>query len=175
MAPSATTEQNLALSLATIPVLVAALLLIGIASPAAAHLAIRLDLMAPQDGQRIDPPVDVEVVARPMLLGVPQTTFTMRLDGQPLDPATGLPAASPVATPIRVNQTRRIRLGSLPAGQHTLEVSYRPDQDAPVTTSRVTFTVTPHRALPAIWPAAGLAGLLGLAAAGLLARRRLAI
>jgi hypothetical protein len=56
------------------------------AMPAGAHVAIRLDIMAPQANQTIGPVSELVVVARPMLLGVPETTFTATVDRRPVDP-----------------------------------------------------------------------------------------
>jgi hypothetical protein len=74
--------------------------------PAAAHVAIRLDVMAPQANQTIGPDSELVVVARPMLLGVAEVSFTATVDSRPLDPATGRVTDQPVPVLIRVNETK---------------------------------------------------------------------
>jgi hypothetical protein len=142
------------------------------AGPAAAHVAIRLDVMAPQANQTIGPDSELVIVARPMLLDIPELTFTPTLDGRPLDPATGRPADRPVPLPIRVNQTRRIPLRGLAPGSHVLAISYRPDTDAPTLATTVPVTVTAGRSrLARLALPAGLAVLLLAAAAAVIWRR----
>jgi len=140
--------------------------------PATAHVAIRLDVMAPQANQTVGPDSELMVVARPMLLGIPEVTFIATVDGRPLDPATGHPADRPVPVPIRVNQTRRLPLRDLAPGRHVLAVSYRPDIDAPtlVTTVPVTVAAGQNRLARLVLPA-GLAILLAAAAAAVVRRR----
>lgn len=127
------------------------------ATPAGAHVAIRLDIMAPQANQAISPDSELVVVARPMLLGVPKTTFTATLDGRPVDPATGRVTDQPVPVLIRVNETKRIPLRGLPAGTHAVGVAYRPDRDAPVLHSSVPVVVRASR------PARLLLSVVGVA------------
>jgi hypothetical protein len=143
------------------------------AGPAAAHVAIRLDVMAPQANQTIGPDGELVIVARPMLLGIPEVTFTATVDGRPLDPATWRPADRPVPVPIRVNQTRRIPLRGLAPGNHVLAISYRPDTDAPTLATTVPVTVIAGQSRPArLALPAGLAVMLLAAAAAVMRRRR---
>jgi hypothetical protein len=140
--------------------------------PAAAHVAIRLDVMAPQANQTIGPDSELVVVARPMLLGVPEVSFTATVDGRPLDPATGRVTDQPVPVLIRVNQTKRIPPRGLTPGSHAVGVTYRPDRDAPVLHSTVPVTVTPGQGrLARLAVPAGLAVVL-VAAAAVVWRRR---
>lgn len=144
------------------------------AGRAAAHVAIRLDVMAPQTNQTIGPnDSELVIVARPMLLGIPEVTFTATVDGRPLDPATGRPADRPVPVPIRVNQTKRIHLRGLAPGRQVLAISYRPDTDSPtlVTTVPVTLTADQSRLARLALPA-GLAVLLVAVAVAVVLRRR---
>jgi hypothetical protein len=140
--------------------------------PAAAHVAIRLDVMAPQANQTIGPDSELVVVARPMLLGVPEVSFTATVDSRPLDPATGRVTDQPVPVLIRVNETKRIPLRGLTPGSHAVGVTYKPDRDAPVLHSTVPVTVTPGQSrLARLAVPAGLAVVL-VAAAAVVWRRR---
>jgi hypothetical protein len=140
------------------------------ATPARAHVAIRLDVMAPQANQTIGPDSELVVVARPMLLGVPEVSFTATVDGHPLDPATGRVTDQPVPVLIRVNETKRIPLRGLTPGSHAVGVTYKPDRDAPVLHSTVPVTVRQSRQDRLTLAAAALGALL--AAVLVVARRR---
>jgi hypothetical protein len=141
------------------------------AVPARAHVAIQLHIERPRPGERVGPDAQLVVYAQPMLFGVPETTFVVRLDGRPLDPATGAPAARP--TPVRIEAGRRVRLllRDLSPGPHLLTVRYRPDRDALPLEASVRFVVGGGGASP--WPFAGAGlGAAALAAAGVLRARR---
>lgn len=112
-----------------------------LAVPARAHVAIRVLIISPNEGERVGPDTDVRLFAQPFLGGVDQTTFSVELDGGPLDPASGQPAAEAVEVPIRVEEARRIPLASLAEGSHTLTVTYRPDLDEAPQQESVTFVV----------------------------------
>ena len=133
------------------------------AAPAAAHLAIRLDIRAPQPGQHVGHDVDVVVFAQQTLAGVDQTSYSASLDGHPLDPASGRVIAQSQLSVIHVNAEVHIALRGLATGGHELAVSYRPDTDMPIFHTSVRFTVGPRRAPIALFGAAAIA-LAGLAA-----------
>lgn len=146
------------------------------APPALGHVAIQLHIERPARGARVGPDTELVVYAQPMLFGVPETTFVVELDGQPLDPRTGRPGPAP--RPLRIRADRRVTvpLRGLAAGRHELTVRYRPDRDALPLEASVTFEVVEEVGGVApggrlLWPLAG-AGL-GLAAlAGAVAARR---
>jgi hypothetical protein len=119
----------------------AATLLAGVtASPAQAHVPIVLLVMAPQDGQTVDPNPQIDIYAQRTLGGVDQVAYTLTLDQRPIDPASGrISAARP--TPIRAGQHAHVPLHDLAPGQHRLELRYRPDNDEPVMGDTVAFTV----------------------------------
>ena len=117
-------------------------LLVGTAAPAVAHLAIRLDIHAPQEGARVGRRVDLVIFAQPTLAGVDHTTFTVALDARPLDPTTGRTTAVPVPAIIAVSTTRTVVLDHLTPGKHQATVTYRPDVDEPLTRTSVDFVTT---------------------------------
>ena len=142
----------------------------GSALPASAHLAIRLDVRAPEAGQHVGTSTKAIVFAQAMLAGVDYVIFTTTIDGRPIDPASGAFAGRPAPSEIQVSTSREIPLRNLALGAHRLAVSYRPDVDEPTTETSVEFVVTSprRRALP--WVIATIAGLA--AATVLLVRRR---
>lgn len=125
------------------------------ARPAEAHVAIRLLITSPSEGDRVGAELVAEVFAQPFLGGVDGTTFSVDLDGRPLDPGTGRHVSTPVETPIRVEETKSIRLHGLAEGEHTLMVTYRPDVDEPPEEESVTFVVVGSSPLLAGGIAAG--------------------
>lgn len=110
-------------------------------TPAIAHLAIRLDIRAPESRQRLGSDTDVIVFAQPTLAGVDHVSFTATLDGEALDPATGRSSSQPVPLDIRVSTSKRIPLRNLTPGAHRFTISYRPDTDEPTRETTVEFTV----------------------------------
>jgi hypothetical protein len=145
------------------------LVLLSTARPAEAHVAIRLLITSPGEGDRVRADPVVEVFAQPFLGGVDGTTFSVELDGRPLDPVTGRPASTPVETSIRVEETRSIRLHGLAEGEHTLTLTYRPDVDEPPREASVTFVVAGSSSLLVGGIAVGaIAAILGV----LILRRR---
>ncbi len=148
--------------------------IVSMVSPAAAHLAIRLDIRYPQPGAHVGHDVDVVVFAQPTLAGVAQTTYSATLDGHPLDPRTGRFVAQAEAPLIRANTDTRIPLRGLPRGPHELAIAYRPDADMPILHTSVAFTVGgggSHGALLAVVLAVVALGLMALAVLGLRRRR----
>jgi hypothetical protein len=137
----------------------------SLASPAAGHVAIRVLITFPQPGERVGPHTELRVYAQPFLGGVDATTFTVELDGRPLNAVGRLMR---VATPIsiRIEETKRIPLHDLSEGDHTVTLSYRPDTDEPAAGGSVTFVVDkggPSRVLVA----AAIVGAAILVLAGL--------
>jgi hypothetical protein len=113
----------------------------SMAGRAEAHVAIRLLITSPGEGDRVGANFVAEVYAQPFLGGVDGTSFSVDLDGRPLDPGTGRHVSTPVETAIRVEETRSIQLHGLAEGPHTLMVTYRPDVDEPPEEASVTFIV----------------------------------
>jgi hypothetical protein len=140
--------------------------------PAAAHVAIRLDIMASQANQTIGPDSELVMVARPILLGVPEASFIATVDGRPVDPATGRVTEQPVPVLIRVNETKRIPLRGLTPGGHAVGVTYKPDRDAPVLYSTVPVTVTPGQSRLARLAVPAVVAVVLVAAAAVVWRRR---
>ena len=122
-------------------VVTAATALALFAGPAVAHLAIRVDIRAPQGGQRVGPNTDVVLRAQPMLAGVAHTAVTAYLDGHPINPANGAAASRAMPVDMTLLAQRRIPLRRLGVGTHTVTISYRPDVDEPVFRSSVSFVV----------------------------------
>jgi hypothetical protein len=131
------------------------LMLLSMARPAQAHVAIRLLITSPGEGDRVGADPVVQVFAQPFLGGVDGTSFSVGLDGRPFDPSTGRAASAPVETPIRVEETRSIQLHGLAQGEHTVTVTYRPDVDEPPEEASVTFVVAGSGPLPLAGIAAG--------------------
>jgi hypothetical protein len=111
------------------------------------------------------------VFAQPFLGGVDGTSFSVDLDGRPLDPGTGRHVSTPVESPIRVEETRSIQLHGLAEGEHTLMVTYRPDVDQPPEEVSVTFVVEGSSPLLAGGIAAG-AIVVAIVGVWFLRRRR---
>jgi len=108
---------------------------------ASAHLAIRVDIRYPPPEARVGSDLDAILFAQPTLAGVAQTTYTLSLDGHPIDPASGRPESQVMASVIRVNTEVRVPLRHLSRGHHELVVAYRPDVDMPVFKTSVGFSV----------------------------------
>jgi hypothetical protein len=147
----------------------ALLILMVTAGPAAAHLAIRLDIRAPEDGSKVGPRTELEVYAQPTLAGVDHTTYRVILDGKSIDPATGKPTSNDTVTNIEVSTSRRTPLVLTP-GSHHLAVEYRPDIDEPVRDVSIDFTVRTTKSTR--WADALIAGAVIVAAATFVAVRR---
>lgn len=96
--------------------------------PARAHVPIILVITAPQMGERVGTDTELRVFAQAAIAGVEETSFTVDLDGRPLDPASGRPAAAPVEVIIRVDETKQIPVRGLSDGEHTLTVTARPHE-----------------------------------------------
>jgi hypothetical protein len=145
----------------------------GVASPAEAHVPIVLLVMAPQDGQTVDPNPQVVIYAQRTLGGVDQVAYTLILDQKPVDPASGRTGAAWPA-PIRAGQQAHLPLHDLAPGRHRLELRYRPDKDEPVMGDSVAFTVrapaAPSQRTMMLAVALGLAA--AAAGAGWWARRQ---
>jgi len=77
---------------------------VSLASPAAGHVAIRVLITFPQPGERVGPHTELRVYAQPFLGGVDATTFTVELDGRPLNAVGRLMR---VATPSPSGSKRR--------------------------------------------------------------------
>lgn len=143
------------------------------AAPAAAHLAIRLDIRSPQPGQHVGRDVDVVLFAQPTLAGVAQTTYTVTVDGRTVDPAAGSFAPHATSAVIHVGTEARIPLRGLGRGGHVVTISYRPDADMAVVDTSVSFTAGgPGAHTPFLSSAAPFAVVLVGAALVLLALRR---
>lgn len=143
-----------------------------LAGPVRAHVAIILLVVAPEDGATLGPDTELVVRAQPALNGVEETSFTVTLDGRPLDPGTGRLADDTRPIPIRLHETERIPLRGLEPGPHRVTVTYRPDVDAAPRKETVVFSVTD----PMSWvvPVASVAAtvfLLGLTTAAFRLRR----
>jgi hypothetical protein len=138
--------------------------LLSMAGRAEAHVAIRLLITSPGEGDRVGADLVAEVYAQPFLGGADGTNFSVDLDGRPLDPGTGRHVSTPVETPIRVEETRSIQLHGLAEGEHTLTVTYRPDVDEAPEEASVTFVVEGSSPLLAGGIAAGAiaVAILGL-------------
>ena len=147
----------------------ALLFLVATAGPAAAHLAIRLDIRAPEDGSKIGPHSELVVYAQPTLAGVDHTTYRVILDGKSIDPVTGRPTSDDTTTNIEVSTSRRTPL-NLTTGSHHLAIEYRPDIDEPVRDVSVDFTV--RKAKSTRWADALIAGAVMVGVATLVAVRR---
>jgi hypothetical protein len=144
-------------------------------SPAAAHVAIRLDIRSPAPDATVDSNVSVIVVAQPTLAGVDHVAFTAALDGRPVDPRTGRRVTETRPMKIPASSSRTIPLRNLPSGRHEITLRYRPDLDEQPSVASVRFTV--RRAAGQgrlVGIVAGTATLLGAGAVGLRlhARRR---
>jgi len=124
-----------------VAVVMVATVVVSLASPAAAHLAIRVDIRAPEAGQRVGPNTDVVLFAQPMLAGVAHAAVSVYLDGHPINPATGSAASRALPVDIALLAQRRVPLRHLGVGSHTIAISYRPDVDEPVFRSSVSFVV----------------------------------
>lgn len=147
---------------------VAAALAVGLVilagPPAAAHLAIRLDIVAPRPGARVHPTLDAIVFAQRTLAGVDAVTFVPLVDGAPISSGIEISADAEVRVPLR----------ALAPGSHTFAVRYRPDVDEPVATTSVAFVVdrpNQHHAA-AIVAAAVAVAVLVVTAVGLIVIRR---
>jgi hypothetical protein len=140
--------------------------------PVAAHLAIRLDIQAPEPDQHVDPDTEVVIFAQPTLAGVDHAAFTASLDGRPVDPVSGRPTPQPVSTEIRVSASTRIPLHGLSSGNHRFTISYRPDTDEPIKQSTVDFVVRKRRVSRLPWVGLGAAALAVGAALTVNRRRR---
>ncbi|MGH2683384.1 MAG: hypothetical protein ACRDIX_09155 [Actinomycetota bacterium] len=147
-------------------------LLMGSTAPAAAHIAIRLDIRAPQPGQRVPPDTSAVIFAQRMLGGRDRVDFTVTLDGRTLDPETGRVGGTGSPATIEVDQTLRIPLRSLATGSHALTVTYRPDTDAPILENSVEFVVGESSGAPFAVAAVGSIAVLALASMLLMHRRR---
>jgi len=145
------------------------LFLVATAGPAAAHLAIRLDIRAPEDGSKVGPHTDLVVYAQPTLAGVDHTTYRVIVDGKSLDPKTGRPTSDDTVTNIEVSTSVRTPL-SLAPGTHHLAVEYRPDIDEPVRDVSIDFTVRATKSTR--WADALIAGAVMVAVATFVAVRR---
>jgi hypothetical protein len=139
------------------------------AGPAAAHLAIRLDIRAPEDGSTVGPHTDLVVYAQPTLAGVDHTTYRVILDGKSIDPTTGRPTSNETVTNIEVSTSHRTPL-SLAPGTHHLAVEYRPDIDEPVRDVSIDFTVRKTKSTR--WADALIAGAVMVAVGTFVAVRR---
>jgi len=145
------------------------LFLLATAGPAAAHLAIRLDIRTPEDGAKVGPHFELEVYAQPTLAGVDHTTYRVIVDGRSIDPATGKPTSNDTVTNIEVSTSRRTPL-TLSPGSHHLAVEYRPDIDEPVRDVSIDFTVRTNKSTR--WADALIAGAVMIAVATFVAVRR---
>ncbi|HEX9549401.1 MAG TPA: hypothetical protein VF942_18815 [Acidimicrobiales bacterium] len=145
-----------------------------VVAPAAAHLAIRVDIRYPQPDSHVGPDVTAVVFAQQTLAGVPQTTFSASLDGHPLDPATGRLVPQTETTVIRVGTETRIPLRRLAKGRHELAIAYRPDTDMPILHTAVNFTVgsgSSYRSVAVVVLAVAMASVVALAVIGVRRRR----
>jgi hypothetical protein len=136
--------------------------LVALSPPAAAHLAIRLDIRWPQPGSSVGRSTDALVFAQATLAGVDSVTFTPLLDGQPVGP-TRL---------IRVSTEEHVALPMLAPGHHTFAVRYRPDVDEPVTITSVAFTVRRPGSHAGVIAAGVALALVVVVAGGVLVARR---
>lgn len=152
---------------AVLVTLVAAVLTAG---PAAAHLAIRLDIRAPEEGSKVGTRSELEVYAQPTLAGVDHTTFRVIVDGKTVDANTGRPTSGDGTTNIAVMTTHRTPLNLAP-GHHQVAVEYRPDIDEPVQQTKVDFQVRAP-AKSSKWADALIAGAVMIAVATFVAVRR---
>ncbi|MBV8958515.1 MAG: hypothetical protein JO087_07075 [Actinobacteria bacterium] len=140
------------------------------AAPASAHLAIRLDIRAPEDGSKVGPRVELEVFAQPTLAGVDHTEFRVIVDGDSVDANTGKRTSSDDTTTIAVSTTHRTPLNLAP-GRHHVVVEYRPDIDEPVRQTAVDFQVR-QPAKASKWTNALIAGAVMVIVATFVAVRR---
>lgn len=136
---------------------------------ASAHLAIRLDIRAPEDGAKVGPHSELVVYAQPTLAGVDHTSFRVILDGHSIDPATGKPTSDDTTTNIEVSTSRRTPLDLSP-GTHRIAIEYRPDIDEPVRDVSVDFTVRPTKSTR--WADALIAGAVMVVVATFVGVRR---
>jgi hypothetical protein len=144
-------------------------------TPARAHVPIILVITSPQMGERVGEDTELHVFAQAAIAGVEETSFTVDLDGTPLDPASGRPAGAPVEVSIRVEETRRIPVRDLPDGEHTLTVTYATHEGEAPQQGSVQFVVGRRRVggVAAVVIGVGLVVVV-LLAVRLLARRRTA-
>jgi hypothetical protein len=137
-----------------------------------AHVAISMIVLSPRAGEVVPPDSEVVVFAQPTLGGVDGTTFTVAVDGRPLDPRTGGFAPRPVPVAVRVGERATVPMRDLPPGDHRLEITYQPDTDEPPHSLTVDFRVGaepgPRSAAPKVAAIVVALILLG----GFLARRR---
>lgn len=112
-----------------------------LAGPVQGHVAVILLVVAPEDGATVGPDTELVVRAQPALNGVEETSFTVALDGRPLDPSTGRPGERGPSIPIRLHETKRIPLRGLEPGAHRVTVTYRSDVHAAPRENTVVFTV----------------------------------
>jgi hypothetical protein len=139
------------------------------ATPASAHLAIRLDIRDPGDGAKVGRHTSLVIFAQPTLAGVDHTTFSVMVDTRPIDPDTGKPVDHDKQGTIAVSTTRRIPL-MLTAGRHHVTVEYRPDIDEPP--RQVSVDVEVHPSKPARWANALIAAAVMVLVATVVAVRR---
>jgi len=138
--------------------------------PVTAHLAIRLDIQAPQPDQHVGPDTEVVIFAQPTLAGVDHVAFTASLDGRPVEPTSGRLTPQPVSTEIRVSTSTRIPLRGPTPGNHRFAISYRPDTDEPMRQTPVDFVVRIRPRSPLPW--VGLAAAVLAAGVALITRCR---
>jgi hypothetical protein len=142
------------------------------APDARAHVPIILVITSPQVGERVGTETELGVFAQAAIAGVEETSFTVDLDGRPLDPVSGLPAPVPVMVPIRVDQTKRIPVRDLADGEHTLTVTSQPHEGEPPQQGSVRFVAGTRGVGGVVAPALGIGAILAmLLTVGLLARR----
>ena len=133
----ARTLRNLAAALAGLVLVSWSALL----EPAAAHVPIKLLILAPKDGQEISGPIAVRIRAQPTIGGGTEVAFILKVDGRDVDTLTGAPVDKPIPRTIQAEQTVEITLQDLEPGPHTVVAIYRPDTDAPVMREKVSFRV----------------------------------
>jgi hypothetical protein len=139
--------------------------------PARAHVPIILVITAPQTGERVGTDTELRVFAQAAIAGVEETSFTVDLDGSPLDPVSGRPAPTPVEVPIRVDETKRIPVRDLSDGEHTITVSLRPHEGEAPQQGSVQF-VAGARPVGGVIAVAVVGIVAVLLTVGFLARRR---
>ena len=154
-------------------VVVAILLALSLGAPALAHVAIRLDIVSPQNGERVEGSPILRIAAAQTLGGVEGTTFAVRVDGRAIDPVTGRAVPKLRFVPIGANETVDVPLRDLSSGTHVAAIRYRPDEDEAPVEKKVSFIVAAGDDPGPILPLA-LAGVavVALAAAGWLRSHR---